>query len=187
MFGSLLSCILSKDGAVHATLEPAEILYLTIAYDWFLFGYYLHNRLHNLYHHFKTSLWAITLSTLANINISGAFGISLCCSVCVCIFEKGLFNEIVGAVGRQHERYSTSYPFTWHIVLSFTDCCLLTIRTLTHSIAPYSNSNSDLKQALPLCISDCYIKSIKTRPDQTFTAKYRHACLSSSAHHPLSV
>lgn len=28
----------SQDGAVHASLEPAEILYLTIAYDWFLFG-----------------------------------------------------------------------------------------------------------------------------------------------------
>lgn len=27
-----------QDGAVHASLEPAEILYLTIAYDWFLFG-----------------------------------------------------------------------------------------------------------------------------------------------------
>lgn len=28
----------SQDGAVHASLEPAQILYLTIAYDWFLFG-----------------------------------------------------------------------------------------------------------------------------------------------------
>lgn len=27
-----------QDGAVHASLEPAQILYLTIAYDWFLFG-----------------------------------------------------------------------------------------------------------------------------------------------------
>ncbi|KAF0035457.1 hypothetical protein F2P81_013215 [Scophthalmus maximus] len=27
-----------QDGAVHASLEPAEILYLTISYDWFLFG-----------------------------------------------------------------------------------------------------------------------------------------------------
>lgn len=27
-----------QDGAIHATLEPSEILYLTIAYDWFLFG-----------------------------------------------------------------------------------------------------------------------------------------------------
>lgn len=29
---------LFQDGVIHATLEPAEILYLTIAYDWFLFG-----------------------------------------------------------------------------------------------------------------------------------------------------
>lgn len=27
-----------QDGVVHASLEPAQILYLTIAYDWFLFG-----------------------------------------------------------------------------------------------------------------------------------------------------
>ena len=35
-----LFCLPSpQDGAVHASLQPAEILYLTIAYDWFLFGY----------------------------------------------------------------------------------------------------------------------------------------------------
>ena len=38
MSDSLTSCIFSQDGAVHASLEPAQILYLTIAYDWFLFG-----------------------------------------------------------------------------------------------------------------------------------------------------
>jgi len=31
-------CVFSQDGAVHASLQPAEILYLTVAYDWFLFG-----------------------------------------------------------------------------------------------------------------------------------------------------
>ncbi|MGH0180882.1 UNVERIFIED_CONTAM: hypothetical protein FKN15_005542, partial [Acipenser sinensis] len=34
-----------QDGVIHATLEPAEILYLTIAYDWFLFGHMLPDRL----------------------------------------------------------------------------------------------------------------------------------------------
>uniref|UniRef100_A0A8C7ZUK2 Myotubularin related protein 14 n=1 Tax=Oryzias sinensis TaxID=183150 RepID=A0A8C7ZUK2_9TELE len=38
LFVSLLRFSLWADGAVHASLEPAEILYLTIAYDWFLFG-----------------------------------------------------------------------------------------------------------------------------------------------------
>uniref|UniRef100_A0AAQ5XNC3 Tyrosine specific protein phosphatases domain-containing protein n=1 Tax=Amphiprion ocellaris TaxID=80972 RepID=A0AAQ5XNC3_AMPOC len=38
LFVSLLRISLWADGAVHASLEPAEILYLTIAYDWFLFG-----------------------------------------------------------------------------------------------------------------------------------------------------
>uniref|UniRef100_G3PBN4 Myotubularin related protein 14 n=1 Tax=Gasterosteus aculeatus aculeatus TaxID=481459 RepID=G3PBN4_GASAC len=38
LFVSLLRLSLWADGAVHASLEPAEILYLTIAYDWFLFG-----------------------------------------------------------------------------------------------------------------------------------------------------
>ncbi|KTG27147.1 hypothetical protein cypCar_00035626 [Cyprinus carpio] len=35
----------SSDGAIHASLEPSEILYLTIAYDWFLFGHMLPDRL----------------------------------------------------------------------------------------------------------------------------------------------
>uniref|UniRef100_A0A8C5BJ81 Myotubularin related protein 14 n=1 Tax=Gadus morhua TaxID=8049 RepID=A0A8C5BJ81_GADMO len=39
LFVSLLRLSLWADGAVHASLQPAEILYLTIAYDWFLFGY----------------------------------------------------------------------------------------------------------------------------------------------------
>uniref|UniRef100_A0A8P4FWU7 Myotubularin related protein 14 n=1 Tax=Dicentrarchus labrax TaxID=13489 RepID=A0A8P4FWU7_DICLA len=38
LFVSLLRLSLWADGAVHASLEPAQILYLTIAYDWFLFG-----------------------------------------------------------------------------------------------------------------------------------------------------
>uniref|UniRef100_A0A672YLG7 Myotubularin related protein 14 n=1 Tax=Sphaeramia orbicularis TaxID=375764 RepID=A0A672YLG7_9TELE len=38
LFVSLLRLSLWADGAVHSSLEPAEILYLTIAYDWFLFG-----------------------------------------------------------------------------------------------------------------------------------------------------
>uniref|UniRef100_A0A4W5RLB6 Myotubularin related protein 14 n=1 Tax=Hucho hucho TaxID=62062 RepID=A0A4W5RLB6_9TELE len=38
LFVSLLRLSLWADGAVHASLDPAEILYLTIAYDWFLFG-----------------------------------------------------------------------------------------------------------------------------------------------------
>uniref|UniRef100_A0A669B895 Myotubularin related protein 14 n=1 Tax=Oreochromis niloticus TaxID=8128 RepID=A0A669B895_ORENI len=40
LFVSLLRLSLWADGAVHASLEPTEILYLTIAYDWFLFGFY---------------------------------------------------------------------------------------------------------------------------------------------------
>uniref|UniRef100_A0A671TL62 Myotubularin related protein 14 n=1 Tax=Sparus aurata TaxID=8175 RepID=A0A671TL62_SPAAU len=38
LFVSLLRLSLWADGAVHASLEPSQILYLTIAYDWFLFG-----------------------------------------------------------------------------------------------------------------------------------------------------
>uniref|UniRef100_A0A3Q3WTS6 Uncharacterized protein n=1 Tax=Mola mola TaxID=94237 RepID=A0A3Q3WTS6_MOLML len=37
LFVSLLRLSLWADGAVHASLEPAQILYLTIAYDWFFF------------------------------------------------------------------------------------------------------------------------------------------------------
>ncbi|XP_067834193.1 myotubularin-related protein 14 isoform X2 [Heptranchias perlo] len=45
LFISLLRLSLWADGLVHACLEPMEILYLTIAYDWFLFGHMLSDRL----------------------------------------------------------------------------------------------------------------------------------------------
>lgn len=45
LFISLLRLSLWADGMVHNSLEPAEILYLTIAYDWYLFGHMLVDRL----------------------------------------------------------------------------------------------------------------------------------------------
>ncbi|XP_072136953.1 phosphatidylinositol-3,5-bisphosphate 3-phosphatase MTMR14 isoform X1 [Mobula birostris] len=45
LFISLLRLSLWADGLVHVSLEPVEILYLTIAYDWFLFGHMLSDRL----------------------------------------------------------------------------------------------------------------------------------------------
>ncbi|XP_007500235.1 myotubularin-related protein 14 isoform X5 [Monodelphis domestica] len=45
LFISLLRLSLWADGLIHATLKPAEILYLTVAYDWFLFGHMLVDRL----------------------------------------------------------------------------------------------------------------------------------------------
>uniref|UniRef100_A0A8C6WX43 Myotubularin related protein 14 n=1 Tax=Neogobius melanostomus TaxID=47308 RepID=A0A8C6WX43_9GOBI len=45
LFVSLLRLSLWADGVVHSSLEPAEILFLTIAYDWFLFGHMLPDRL----------------------------------------------------------------------------------------------------------------------------------------------
>ncbi|XP_007888438.1 myotubularin-related protein 14 isoform X2 [Callorhinchus milii] len=45
LFVSLLRLSLWADGLVHVSLQPVEILYLTIAYDWFLFGHMLPDRL----------------------------------------------------------------------------------------------------------------------------------------------
>ncbi|XP_072276789.1 phosphatidylinositol-3,5-bisphosphate 3-phosphatase MTMR14 isoform X2 [Pyxicephalus adspersus] len=45
LFVSLLRLSLWADGMIHCSLEPAEILYLTIAYDWYLFGHMLADRL----------------------------------------------------------------------------------------------------------------------------------------------
>ncbi|KAJ6668135.1 hypothetical protein lerEdw1_015512 [Lerista edwardsae] len=45
LFISLLRLSLWADGLVHASLDPAEILYLTVAYDWYLFGHMLVDRL----------------------------------------------------------------------------------------------------------------------------------------------
>jgi len=41
LFISLLRLSLWAEGAIHQSLSPIEILYLTIAYDWFLFGYFI--------------------------------------------------------------------------------------------------------------------------------------------------
>ncbi|XP_064604588.1 myotubularin-related protein 14-like isoform X2 [Liolophura sinensis] len=45
MFVSLLRLSLWADGLIHKSLSATEILYLTIAYDWFLFGHDLTDRL----------------------------------------------------------------------------------------------------------------------------------------------
>ncbi|XP_071157000.1 phosphatidylinositol-3,5-bisphosphate 3-phosphatase MTMR14-like isoform X2 [Mytilus edulis] len=46
MFISLLRLSLWADGIIHASLTPTEILYLTLAYDWYLFGHNLPDRVH---------------------------------------------------------------------------------------------------------------------------------------------
>ncbi|XP_076469723.1 phosphatidylinositol-3,5-bisphosphate 3-phosphatase MTMR14-like [Babylonia areolata] len=38
LFISLLRLSLWADGLIHPSLEPAEMMYLTLAYDWYLFG-----------------------------------------------------------------------------------------------------------------------------------------------------
>lgn len=45
MFVSLLRLSLWADGEIHKTLSALEITYLTVAYDWFLFGHNLKDRL----------------------------------------------------------------------------------------------------------------------------------------------
>ncbi|XP_063685382.1 myotubularin-related protein 14-like isoform X3 [Bolinopsis microptera] len=45
LFTSLLRLSLWADGATHQNLDAKEILYLTIAYDWMLFGHQLEDRL----------------------------------------------------------------------------------------------------------------------------------------------
>lgn len=45
LFVSLLRLSLWADGQAHRSLGPAQILYLTIAYDWLLFGHNLEDRL----------------------------------------------------------------------------------------------------------------------------------------------
>lgn len=44
LFISLMRLALWSKGRIHQTLDPREILYLTIAYDWMLFGHLLEQR-----------------------------------------------------------------------------------------------------------------------------------------------
>lgn len=45
LFISLIRLSLWADGAIHQSLDATQILYYTIAYDWFLFGHNLPDRL----------------------------------------------------------------------------------------------------------------------------------------------
>ena len=45
LFVSLLRMLLWADGLAHASLDAAQLLYLTIAYDWLLFSHQLSDRL----------------------------------------------------------------------------------------------------------------------------------------------
>lgn len=45
LFVSLLRLSMWADGVIHQSLSPIEILYLTLAYDWMLFGHHLVDRL----------------------------------------------------------------------------------------------------------------------------------------------
>lgn len=45
LFISLLRLTLWADGKIHQNLSPLEITYLTLAYDWYLFGHNLSDRL----------------------------------------------------------------------------------------------------------------------------------------------
>ncbi|XP_070506511.1 phosphatidylinositol-3,5-bisphosphate 3-phosphatase MTMR14 isoform X2 [Chironomus tepperi] len=45
LFVSLLRLSLWADGVIHQSLNPMQILYFTIAYDWFLFGHNLPDRI----------------------------------------------------------------------------------------------------------------------------------------------
>ncbi|GBL95249.1 Myotubularin-related protein 14, partial [Araneus ventricosus] len=38
LFVSLLRLSLWADGQIHTSLSPVEMAYLTLAYDWYLFG-----------------------------------------------------------------------------------------------------------------------------------------------------
>lgn len=46
LFISLLRLSLWADSLIHSSLNEFEILYLTLAYDWYLFGHHLSNRLY---------------------------------------------------------------------------------------------------------------------------------------------
>eukprot|EP00056_Hartaetosiga_gracilis_P007268 m.106137 g.106137 ORF g.106137 m.106137 type:complete len:573 (+) comp12669_c0_seq1:208-1926(+) len=45
LFTSLMRITLWADGLVHTSLSAEEMLYLTVAYDWVLFGHQLHTRM----------------------------------------------------------------------------------------------------------------------------------------------
>lgn len=45
LFVSLLRLSLWADGVIHQSLNATQILFLTLAYDWFLFGHDLPDRL----------------------------------------------------------------------------------------------------------------------------------------------
>uniref|UniRef100_A0AAR2LQ90 Myotubularin related protein 14 n=1 Tax=Pygocentrus nattereri TaxID=42514 RepID=A0AAR2LQ90_PYGNA len=84
LFVSLLRLSLWADGAVHASLEPAEILYLTIAYDWFLFGKipiysYLIHIVSEKFSVIRKQRWVF--NPISNISLFGCHRAQLCLSL----------------------------------------------------------------------------------------------------------
>lgn len=45
LFICLLRCLLWADDLMHCSLTPIQMLYLTLGYDWFLFGHKLKTRM----------------------------------------------------------------------------------------------------------------------------------------------
>uniref|UniRef100_A0A673HKK2 Myotubularin-related protein 14-like n=1 Tax=Sinocyclocheilus rhinocerous TaxID=307959 RepID=A0A673HKK2_9TELE len=85
LFVSLLRLSLWADRAIHASLEPSEILYLTIAYDWFLFGHMLPDRLSkgeeifffcfNFLKHIVCDTFSFFHLTIAALNVVDLFSV----------------------------------------------------------------------------------------------------------------
>uniref|UniRef100_A0A672RHH7 Myotubularin related protein 14 n=1 Tax=Sinocyclocheilus grahami TaxID=75366 RepID=A0A672RHH7_SINGR len=84
LFVSLLRLSLWADRAIHASLEPSEILYLTIAYDWFLFGlvsflFHLHIYIFffcfNFLKHIVCDTFSFFHLTIAALNVVDLFSV----------------------------------------------------------------------------------------------------------------
>lgn len=63
MFISLLRLSLWADGVIHRSLSATEIVYLTLAYDWYLFGHNLSDRLHKGEEILLFCFWFLTYIT----------------------------------------------------------------------------------------------------------------------------
>ncbi|XP_078517981.1 phosphatidylinositol-3,5-bisphosphate 3-phosphatase MTMR14 isoform X1 [Lissotriton helveticus] len=119
LFISLLRLSLWADGMVHASLEPAEILYLTVAYDWFLFGHMLCDRLvkgEEIFYFCFNFLKHITSEEFASVKRSRRKSSQP--------REPGFLLEDLGTLKRRDRGSSTSLGSDFSIVTDDSPCAV---------------------------------------------------------------
>ncbi|XP_062522257.1 myotubularin-related protein 14-like isoform X2 [Corticium candelabrum] len=168
LFISLLRLSLWADGAIHQSLTALEIVYLTLAYDWLLFGHQLSTRLSKgeeilfFCFHFLNHIYSDEYSiTKIHRNPINHFDSEL--------FLEGMVQEVIGQGGSTTSLNSTSSSgSSYGVVNSSTNYTVgpvcgaqdATLTTQNEGLRPTSHwSPQQLHRKPPFFKNECSVKS----------------------------